>query len=316
MRVHSLFGRKSRVLGVAGVAVLRRRVPEHLVQRVRGAAGTATPTTSQVITSTGLRPGQIKHVFLIILENKSYDATFTGLNQNSYLWKTLPSQGCCSRTTTAPAISAGQLPEPGLRPGARAGHPVRLRESNFDFGSNATSSRPGRNHGQVASLANAASPSRPTPRTANGCTYPTAAPTLFNQLDAVGKTWKGYAQDLHNQPGREDSICGGPVPPRTTRPRTRPNMSPTRPFPTGVVSFTGAQANDQYVAKHFPFPWFHSLDRHGDPDARPHRGHHARGGIRLRRAAHRESRRPDARPFQGPAARIDDPGSNTQLKPV
>src|ERR1700689_4875898 len=45
------------------------------------------------ISSTGLKPGQIKHVWLIILENKSYDATFTGLNQNSYLWKTLPKQG-------------------------------------------------------------------------------------------------------------------------------------------------------------------------------------------------------------------------------
>ena len=37
--------------------------------------------------------GAIKHVWLIILENKSYDATFTGLNQNSYLWKSLPAQG-------------------------------------------------------------------------------------------------------------------------------------------------------------------------------------------------------------------------------
>ena len=41
----------------------------------------------------GVHQGKIKHVWLIILENKSYDATFTGLNQNSYLWKTLPSQG-------------------------------------------------------------------------------------------------------------------------------------------------------------------------------------------------------------------------------
>jgi hypothetical protein len=32
-------------------------------------------------------------VWLIILENKSYDETFTGLNQNSYLWQTLPQQG-------------------------------------------------------------------------------------------------------------------------------------------------------------------------------------------------------------------------------
>ena len=41
----------------------------------------------------GIQPGKIKHVWLIILENKSYDATFTGLNNNTYLWKTLPAQG-------------------------------------------------------------------------------------------------------------------------------------------------------------------------------------------------------------------------------
>jgi phospholipase C len=41
----------------------------------------------------GIAPGKIKHVWLIILENKSYDASFTGLNNNTYLWKTLPSQG-------------------------------------------------------------------------------------------------------------------------------------------------------------------------------------------------------------------------------
>ena len=41
----------------------------------------------------GIAPGKIKHVWLIILENKSYDATFTGLNNNTYLWKALPKQG-------------------------------------------------------------------------------------------------------------------------------------------------------------------------------------------------------------------------------
>src|SRR5580704_5167537 len=46
-----------------------------------------------VITSTGTPVGGIKHVWLIILENKSYDETFTGLNLNSYLWQTLPQQG-------------------------------------------------------------------------------------------------------------------------------------------------------------------------------------------------------------------------------
>ena len=32
-------------------------------------------------------------MWLIILENKSYDETFTGFNQNTYLWTTLPEQG-------------------------------------------------------------------------------------------------------------------------------------------------------------------------------------------------------------------------------
>ena len=49
--------------------------------------------TGYEISPTGIAPNAIKHVWLIILENKSYDATFTGLNQNTYLWKTLPAQG-------------------------------------------------------------------------------------------------------------------------------------------------------------------------------------------------------------------------------
>jgi hypothetical protein len=70
------------LFSVAGVAV-----PASIA-----AAAPAKPS-GLTISSTGLHPGAIKHVWLIILENKSYDATFTGLNQNSYLWKTLPKQG-------------------------------------------------------------------------------------------------------------------------------------------------------------------------------------------------------------------------------
>src|SRR5579862_2240400 len=50
-------------------------------------------TRQCVITSTGTPVGAISHVWLIILENKSYDENFNGLNQNSYLWQTLPQQG-------------------------------------------------------------------------------------------------------------------------------------------------------------------------------------------------------------------------------
>ena len=73
------------LFSVAGVAV-----PASIAAASPAASAKSGGVT---IASTGLRPGAIKHVWLIILENKSYDATFTGLNQNSYLWKTLPEQG-------------------------------------------------------------------------------------------------------------------------------------------------------------------------------------------------------------------------------
>lgn len=206
------------------------------------------------ITSTGLRPGDIKHVWLIILENKSYDATFTGLNQNSYLWKTLPGQGVELTNYYGTghfsmdnyiSLVSGQAPQQDTQSDCSV--------ANTNIGSNASIVTTGANAGQVMSLAGADAANG-----LNGCTYPSQAPTLFNQLDAAGKTWKGYAQDLGQQPGRDDAVCGGPGT-AANNPDTNPTaLSNPAAYP-GVTSFTGAQANDQYVAKHFPFPWFHSL---------------------------------------------------------
>ncbi|MDX6254962.1 MAG: hypothetical protein QOJ11_1296 [Frankiales bacterium] len=228
-----------------------------LVATTTGAASAASTKAGLTITTTGLKPGQIKHVWLIILENKSYDATFTGLNQNSYLWKTLPAQGVLLKNyygtghfsqDNYTSLVSGQATQADLQSDCSV--------KNSDFSSNAAIVKTGVNRGQAKSLAgpNAANG-------LNGCTYPTDVPTLFNQLDAAKKTWKGYAQDLGNQPGREDAACGGPGT-AANNPTTNPTVmsaTPTNPFPPGVTSFTGAQANDQYVAKHFPFPWFHSL---------------------------------------------------------
>jgi hypothetical protein len=220
-------------------------------------ASAKTTQTSTTITSTGLKPGQIKHVWLIILENKSYDATFTGLNQNSYLWKTLPAQGVLLKNyfgtghfsqDNYESLVSGQATQQDTQ------SDCSVKDS--DFGSTASIVTSGPNKGQVLSLAGANGVNG-----ANGCTYPHAVPTLFNQLDAAKETWKGYGQDIGNQPGREDAVCAGPGT-AANNPTTNPTvMSATaaNPFPAGVTSFTGAQPNDQYVAKHFPFPWFHSL---------------------------------------------------------
>ena len=228
------------------------------------------------IASTGLRSGAIKHVWLIILENKSYDATFTGLNQNSYLWKTLPQQGVLlkkyygtghSSQDNYLAMVSGQSPNEDTQEDCSVSNKTIGPNSNIlHSGSLRTNS----NYGQMNSPANASQPSGANaPLGENGCTYPTDVPTLFNQLNAAGKTWKGYAQDIggaqtvgstkfqpETVPNREDATCAGPGT-AANNPDTNPtNMAtPTPP----ITTLTAAQPNDQYVAKHFPFPWFQSL---------------------------------------------------------
>ncbi|HEY0117195.1 MAG TPA: alkaline phosphatase family protein [Cellulomonas sp.] len=230
------------------------------------------------ITSTGLQPGQIKHVWLIILENKSYDATFTGLNQNSYLWKTLPSQGALLKDyygtghysqDNYTSMVSGQGPSTDVQSDCdvaykdlgtatsvitqhidNAGHV--LPQSQW-FGQND-------NYGQVISPAgpNAADG-------ANGCVFASDVPTMFDQFDAAGVSWKGYAQDLGGQAGREDPAKAGAPLDGTLGESMKPTAAQQA---AGITSLTGAQANDQYVAKHFPFPWFHSItDDPADTDA-------------------------------------------------
>ncbi len=74
----------------------------------------ATSQYNRTGTADGIRlqPGKIKHVWLIILENKSYDATFTGLNNNTYLWQTLPGQGVLLKNYCGTATSVSTTTSP------------------------------------------------------------------------------------------------------------------------------------------------------------------------------------------------------------
>ena len=263
-----------------------------------------------IIAGTGTPVGGVKHVWLIILENKSYDETFTGLNQNSYLWQTLPEQGAllthyygtghfsmdnyislvsgqspsyatqddCSTTanmtnnnsgiiTTGTVGTDTDTDDTADGSGTNTTPPDATGPENGNYGQLLT-------HGGIDASLNS-----------NGCVYPTDIPTLFNQLNAAGVSWKAYAQDLGGAqpvgsstyvtgttpgvtdtvPGRDDGACGYPG---TTS--ADPVANPTNLVaPSGdVSSYTGAQpanANgngdpaDQYVAKHFPVAWFASL---------------------------------------------------------
>ena len=209
-------------------------------------ASVATVTSAQAATSAHhTRPSAalppIKHVWLIILENKSYDATFTGLNNNTYLWKTLPSQGTLLThyygtghfsLDNYVSLVSGQGPEVDDQNDCPT-----YKDMAGTMDTDPTSP----NYGQFVAAG--------TPyQSGEGCIYPASVPTLFNQLNAAGVTWKGYAQDLGN-PDTGSAIhdaggCGGP----STNPTADPVPNPG-----------SANATDQYVPKHFPFAWFHSL---------------------------------------------------------
>ena len=273
------------------------------------------PTTGSgpaqcVISATGTPVGAVKHVWLIILENKSYDETFTGLNQNSYLWQTLPQQGALLTNYYGTghfsmdnyiSLMSGQAPSydvqddcstvasmtnsnAGIITTGSVGASTDTDDTADGKGTFTTAPTTGGsangNYGQILTHGGV-----DAPLGENGCVYPTDVPTLFNQLNAAGVSWKGYAQDLGGEqpvgsktyvtgstpgvtdtvPGRDDGTCGYPG-----KSNANPVTNPTNLVsPTGdVSSFTGAQpanANgngdpaDQYVAKHFPFPWFTSL---------------------------------------------------------
>jgi hypothetical protein len=199
----------------------------------------------------GIRPGKVKHVWLIILENKSYDATFTGLNKNTYLWRTLPAQGVLLKNYYGTghfsfdnylSMVSGQAPQPDTQVDCPyydvfSGHVDKSRSLSRNV-----------NYGQMVSAhgPNAAAGS-------NGCVYPASVPTLFKQLDAARVSWKGYAQDLgyRNTSGPPHDVgtrfCGAPY---------------SAPGPTGNTAKpnpASATATNQYLPKHFPFPWFESI---------------------------------------------------------
>ncbi len=213
------------------------------------------------VTGDGLGVGarKIKHVWLIILENKSYDASFTGLNNNTYLWQTLPRQGVLlkqyygtghfSLDNYLSAVS-GQATQPDTQDDC----PDYDSFSGSVDKSGSLQTNP--NYGQMVSAAGPnAAPGQ------NGCVYPASVPTLFNQLDKAGVSWKGYAQDLGNPdtggPTHDagTQFCGAPFA------QPGPTGSTTEPNPGS------ANATDQYVPKHFPFVWFDSILKSGDCNA-------------------------------------------------
>jgi phospholipase C len=121
-------------------------------------------------------PPPIKHVFVIVLENKGFDETFGPSSPAPYLSQTLTSQGQLLRQYYG--IGHASLDNYIAMVSGQAPNIVTQADCPFytDF-------RPGviGSNGQAIG---------------QGCVYPATVPTIADQLTSAGLTWKGYMQDM------------------------------------------------------------------------------------------------------------------------
>ncbi|MBO9704875.1 MAG: hypothetical protein J7474_05090, partial [Arthrobacter sp.] len=161
LRITSRLGKT--MAGVLAVGALSASL---LAGGTAATAGTTLPAHDSQTQNGQGRDGasKIGHVWTIILENKSYEATFTGLNQNDYLWKTLPSYGALLTQYYGTghfsldnyiSLVGGQSPAP----------------DNQNDCPQYTDVSPGTPAADGQVLAS------------TGCVYPASTKTLFNQLD-------------------------------------------------------------------------------------------------------------------------------------
>jgi hypothetical protein len=206
-------------------------------------------------TTANLAAGSITHVWLIILENKSYNAEFTGLNGDTYLWQTLPSQGVLlqnyygtGHTSQDNYISvvSGQAPQYDVQSdcsnadtqfssntGVTAAYGTTGKYNGtatiytggnggiVNAGPGGTAAGGATQNWAYGQAVSTEGPNTPigTTTTTNGCTYPTQIATLFDQFNQAGVTWKGYAQDLNgSQQTGATSWQADPVPGRDNGP--------------------------------------------------------------------------------------------------
>lgn len=178
------------------------------------------PRTPVTIAPDPLFSGHVGHVFIIVLENKDYEATFGSEPASAYLGKTLPQLGRMlpeyyaighSSLDNYIAMISGQAPNPQTQSDC-------LVYSEFR---------------EVTTLNGQA--------VGQGCVYPTDVKDLGTQLTQAGRSWKMYAEDMAASAPRAPATC------------RHPDLNARDPW-------TGASGpSDKYATKHVPFLYFHDV---------------------------------------------------------
>jgi hypothetical protein len=178
----------------------------------------------------------IKHVWIIMLENESYNYSFgsAGDKYAPYLTKTLPSEGALLKDYYGTAHDS--LPNYVAMVSGQA--------SNYMMAEDCTTFQPflafgGENFDTTTKYGQLSG---------EGCVFPKSVQTVGNELSSAGLTWKEYAQDMGNDPKRDKSVmtangpaCGHPALGQTD------------------LTDTTGPANDSYATRHNGFMYFESV---------------------------------------------------------
>jgi hypothetical protein len=158
----------------------------------------------------------VRHVFVIVLENEDAEVTFGPGSPAPYLATTLPAQGQLIEQyfgighlslDNYIAMVSGQAPNPQTQADCQM-------YTDFVPGSPAVIGPDGQAVGQ-------------------GCVYPAEVPTVADQLETAGLSWRGYMDGM-GAPCRHPAI--------------------------GTQDDTqSAEVGDQYATRHNPFMYFHSI---------------------------------------------------------
>ena len=183
------------------------------------AAALLAISSSTAAPATRLPP--IGHVFVIVLENQSYAGTFGDPSADPYLAKTLPAKGALLTNYYGTAHESN--PNYIAMISGQGPNPQNQGDCQFydDFAGTGPTAVDGQDVG-------------------DGCVYPQQTQTIANQLTENGLGWKGYMEDMGNVPTRESATCGHPA--LNTQDGTQT-----------------AVPGDGYVARHYPFVYFHSI---------------------------------------------------------
>src|ERR1700761_6028518 len=137
---------------------------------------------------------KIKHVFVIVLENKSFSDTFGTSTQDPYLQKTLVPAGAL----LTQYYGTGHVSLDNYISLISGMAPTSDTDNDCVPGLSATA-------GNFNNVEQAGETSDGQVVATGGCIYPEKVKTIADQLVANGLTWKGYMGDMGNDPARESS---------------------------------------------------------------------------------------------------------------